>query len=84
MKCYALQPQPTRRLEAQLNSLLKSIDEVHPHKIYHDVKSKSKLQYARQLLKRVIAREPNPSSDKSNRSRTGEVKVGGLSNQRAK
>ena len=84
MKCHTSQPQPTRRLSAQLNSLLKSIDEVSENKIHHDVKPTSKLQYTRRILKKVIAREPNPDSNKTKRSRTGEVKVGGLSNQRAK
>ena len=64
MKCHTSQPQPTRRLAAQLNSLLKSIDEVSPNKINHDIKPKSKLQYARRISKRVISHEPNPDSDK--------------------
>ena len=84
MKCYASQPQPTRRLAAQLNSLLKSIDEVSPNKIIHEIKPKSKLQYACRILKRLIEREPNIESDKTKCSRSGEVKVGDLRNQRAK
>ena len=85
MKCYASKPQQAKRLTGQANSLLKEMSNAGVCKAKTDIKPKSKLQYIRRMLKRVIKREPDVNNHVgTKRMKTGEVKVGGLSNVRAK
>ena len=84
MKNLASQPQRTKRVAASLNKLIKELSQQGGNKrMRYDIKPKSKMAYARRVIRRVNAQEPNaPNQLKS--SRNGEVKVAGLSNQRAK
>ena len=50
---------------------------------HYEIKQKSKVAYARRVIKRVNNREPG-GEDQVRHSKTGEVKVGGLNNTRAK
>ena len=59
MKCYASKPQQARRLAGQANSLLRKMVESGVSKVNPDIKHKSKIQYVRRVLKRVMKREPD-------------------------
>lgn len=88
MKCYASKPQQTKRLAAHVNSLLQAINTTDDINLRTDIKPRSKLQYVRRMMKRVMRREPDSESTnngrKKKKTQTGEVKVAGLSHQRAK
>ena len=82
MKAMASQPQGTKRFAAHLNTLVAELDR-DPKKHRSEIKQKSKVAYARRVIKRVNRREPG-GEDQVRHLKTGEVKVGGLSNTQAK
>ena len=85
MKCYASNPQQAKRLAHQANSLIKELSNAGVCQAKTDIKPQSRLQYFRRMLQRVIKREPDAKNVvPTKRQKTGEVKVGGLSNVRAK
>jgi hypothetical protein len=59
MKCYASKPQQMKRFAGQTNMLLRKLVALGVSHINPDIKSSSKLQYVRRVVKRVIARKPD-------------------------
>ena len=85
MKNLASQPQRTKRVAASLNTLIQQLNHSNQCKkrMRYDIQPQSKMKYARRVIRRVNSREPNAVNQIKN-SKHGEVKVAGLSNQRAK
>jgi hypothetical protein len=63
--------------------LSKIVSTLNLTKLERDVQVKSNLAYARKVIRRVNAKEEDMEGQKR-KSRTGEIKVAGLSNKRAK
>ena len=78
IKYLASQSQRTKRMAVNPHNLARVLD-----KDLGPIKTKSTAQYARRLIKRVNLPEPG-GENQTKRSKTGEVRVAGLSNQRAK
>ena len=77
------QPVQRKRLAAQLNSRLENMPDNPRTKMLGGAKRKSQLAYARNVIRRVNAREPGMQGQ-TKTSLTGEIRVSGLSNSRAK
>ena len=82
MKAMTSQPQGTKRFAAHLNTLVAELDR-DPNKHRSEINQKSKVAYARRVIKRVNNREPG-GEYQVRHSKTGDIKVGDLSNTRTK
>ena len=82
IKAFASQPQGTKRFAAHMNIFVTELErDLEKHR--PEIKQRSKVAYSRRVLKCVNMREPG-GEDQVRHSKTGEVKVGGLSNTQAK
>jgi hypothetical protein len=77
------QPVQRKTIAAQLNTILESMPDNPRTRIAGGAKRKSQLNYAREVIRRVNAREPEMEGQ-TKKSLTGEIRVAGLSNSRAK
>jgi hypothetical protein len=82
MKGAASQPVFRKQLASQLNEILDRLPSQPRAQIAGGVKYKSGLSYARSIIRRVNKNEPGTKGQKV--TKTGEIKVAGLSNRRAK
>ena len=82
MKGAASQPVFRKQLASQLNEILDRLPSQPRAQIAGGVTYKSGLSYARSVIRRVNKNEPGVKGQKV--SKTGEIKVAGLSNRRAK
>ena len=78
MSGVASQPSTRKSLSRKLSEVKSLVK-----KNNRDILQKSKLKYAYRVIRRVNAREPESDNQKK-RSKTGEIKVAGLSHRRAK
>ena len=74
-------PVPRRELGHRLNNLVRNLCSANNQR--PDMQDKSKKQYARRVVRRVNMLEPGMEGQKKH-SKTGEIKVAGLSHKRAK
>lgn len=83
IKAAHAQPVSHKRLAVQIDRVLDALPATSRKKPSSTLASKSNLKYARRMIRRVNEKEPGMEGQKR-RSKTGEIKVAGLSNKRAK
>ena len=80
--CASIAATDTKRLLSQIQNVIDALD-IKRQKRSEELTQKAKTTYARRVIQRVNKREPEGSGQRK-RSKTGEIKVACLSNQRAK
>jgi hypothetical protein len=83
IKAAHAQPVDRKRLAVQIDRVLDALPVTSRKVPSSNLASKSNLKYARRVIRRVNEKEPGMEGQKR-RSKTGEIKVAGLSNKRAK